>query len=52
MSGLTSALTGGEFLSASREPDNERARLAQTYASDLIVEVRIAADRALTIGGL
>lgn len=52
MNGLTNALTGGEFLSTAREADSERSRLAQTYASDLIVEVRMAADQALTVGGL
>lgn len=52
MNDLTAALTGGDFGSRKRDPDPNRARLAQMYASELIVLISAAADRALTAGGL
>ena len=51
MNQLTDALTGGAFGTRDRDVEPDRARLAQTYASELIVLVTGAADRALTVSG-
>lgn len=51
LNGLTDAMTGGNFESATRPADRNRARLAQMYASDLINEAGSAAIRAFTVKG-
>jgi hypothetical protein len=48
---LADALTGGNFGSSLRESDEERSRLAQVYASQIITDIRLSAFRALSIKG-
>lgn len=52
LEGMTDALTGGNFQGLARGVDAERAQLAQVYAGDLLVDVRRAVDRALSLKGL
>jgi len=51
MAGMSDALTGGDFRSASRDPDPDRAQLAQVYASDMIVDTRRSLARAMSLRG-
>lgn len=44
---FTSAMTGGDFGALARPPDPDRARLVQMYASELALEARRSAARAL-----
>lgn len=51
MSGMSEALTGGDYRSAARDPDPDRAQLPQVYASDMIVDIRRSLARAVTLTG-
>ena len=51
MNELTTALTGGDFGVRGRPRDFDRARLVHMAASELMVVIPAAVDRALTMGG-
>ncbi len=51
LNGFSEALTGGDFGVVTRDEDESRARLCQTYASEIVVLARTSSDRALNISG-
>ena len=48
---LTEALTGGDFEVMVRSRDEDRARLCQSCASEIVVLARTSSDRALNFAG-
>jgi len=49
---LFDALSGGDFSVSGRAPDQIRCNLAQVHAANLMIEVRRAYARSVTVGGL